>query len=201
MRRTELREEITKAAIQGLPMKQIKNGKKDAIARLCHEEFGCTYEEYRISCACQAICEGIRARMSSAAILSSVNISSCKDDLSKYRRFCKRYMLPSYRLRSLIGGNRMTENAEKVWNYLLGRKSRMTAHQISVGTDLTEKEVGQAIGELRHLGVQLVSMPGRSHGGYIIGGCDGAKELSEAWINNWRSSRGLAATFSYANVN
>ena len=55
MRRTKLTKEvISEAAIQGLPMKQIKNGKKDAIARLCHEEFGRTYEEYRISCACQA---------------------------------------------------------------------------------------------------------------------------------------------------
>ena len=91
----------------------------------------------------------------------------------------------------------MTENAEKVWNYLLGRKCRMTARQISVGTGLKEKEVGQAIGELRHIGVLIVSMPGRSNAGYLIN--DGAKEISEAWINNWRSSRGLAATFSYAN--
>lgn len=198
MRRTKLTKEvISEAAIQGLPMKQIKNGKKDAIARLCHEEFGRTYEEYRISCACQAICEGIKAGMSSAAILSSVNISSSRDDLSKLRRFCKRYMLPSSRLRSLIGGNRMTENAEKVWNYVLGRKCRVTAHQISVGTALSKIEVDHAIGELRQMGVLLVSMPGRK-GGFCLN--VGAKP-SEAWINNWRSSRGLAATFSYANVN
>ena len=120
MRRTQLTKEvISEAAIQGLPMKQIKNGKKDAIERICQEKLGYTYAEYRVNYACQAICEGIKVRMSSAAILNSVNISSCRDDLSKYRRFCKRYMLPSSRLRSLIGGNRMTENAEKVWNYLL----------------------------------------------------------------------------------
>ena len=91
----------------------------------------------------------------------------------------------------------MTENAEKVWNYVLGRKCRITAHQISVGTNLKEKEVDQAIGELRQMGVLLISTPGRK-GGYRL---NYGKELSEAWINNWRSSRGLAATFSYANVN
>ena len=198
MRRTKLsKEAIKKAAIQGLPMKQIKNGKKDAIARFCHEEFGRTYEEYRIFCACQAICEGIKAEMSPAAILSSVNISSCRDDLSKYRRFCKRYMLSSSRLRSLIGGNRMTENAEKVWNYVLGRKCRITARQISVGANLSAREVDLAIGELRQMGVLLVSMPGRN-GGYRL---NVDARPSEAWINNWRGSRGLAATFSYANVN
>ena len=91
----------------------------------------------------------------------------------------------------------MTENAEKVWNYVLGRKCRITAHQISVGTGISEKEVDQAIGELRQMGVLLVSMPGRN-GGYRL---NVDARPSEAWINNWRSSRGLAATFSYANVN
>ena len=82
---------------------------------------------------------------------------------------------------------------------MLGRKCRITAHQISVGTGISASEVSKAIGELRQMGVLLVSTPGRN-GGYRINYNDGVKP-SEAWINNWRISRGLAATFSYANVN
>ena len=90
----------------------------------------------------------------------------------------------------------MTENMEIVWNYLIGRKSRITAHEISVGTGLSRREVAQAIRELREAGAAVISIPGRYGSGYRIN--DPARNASEEWINNWRCSRGLASNFSYS---
>lgn len=188
--------EIDNAISSNACISAVKMASKDKIQQMCRECYGRTFKGEKTHRQVIIILDGIAAGRKSSEIIDDVYGDKAVDS-SHFFRFCKVNIASFSIIHKQLGGSKMTKNAVVVLKELSGRDLRITLKQISQKTKLTDSEVREAIGELRELGIKVISSPGRSNSGYLLN--DDAEQQSEDWINAIRMNRyGLDPDFKYA---